>query len=752
MKKLITILLILVIAISAAMAQAPQQFKYQAVLRDTDGAIMANESVTVAIDILQGSTSGSSVFSESHEVITTAQGIINLNIGSQADLSAVDWSADDYFIQITVNGTVMGTSQLLSVPYAQYANEAGNTFSGSYNDLSDVPSNMDTDYTDDFSGDYNDLQNLPTLFSGNYSDLTNTPTLPSDIADLTDNSNLLFDGNYNSLSNLPVGDAPGEIRYWDGSRWQAIAPGANGEILMFNNGTPTWANYEPGLATVIFDSVYEITGYNAHCDAKVTSEGGNAVTERGILWGENSDLTINDGNKITNGVSSGVFSTEINGLDQLSTYHVRAYAINSAGTTYSDELSFTTNSMGFPTVVTSNVDYTEGPTAVAESEVTDNGGFAVISRGICWSTNENPSINDNTTTDGNGLGVYSSTLTGLLPNETYYVRAYATNEKGTSYGEAISFNTLNGLPTIISSIKEVGTTTASINSEATANNGYNIVSKGACWSTSSNPTLSNTNTNDGSGSGSFVSNLTSLTEGETYYVRGYTATTYDTVYSGELVVTAGDLLLFDIDGNDYEIVQIGTQKWMAENLKTTKYNNSEPIVLATQDWHWSYTRSAYYCWYENDSLQYADTYGALYNWYAVNTGNLCPDGWHVPTDEEWKTLEMELGMSQAEADNTQWRGTNEGSKLGGNSELWTDGDLENDSEFSTSGFFALPGGWRHEDGYFMYEGYNGWWWSSNEIGGGSLIGRNRTLDYGYSTINRSGADKKVGTSIRCLKD
>ncbi|MFO7864256.1 MAG: Vir protein, partial [Salinivirgaceae bacterium] len=130
MKKLTTILLILAIAISTAMAQAPQQFKYQAVLRDSDGAIMANESVTVAIDILQGSTSGSSVFSESHEVTTTAQGIINLNIGSQADLSAVDWSVDDYFIQITVNGTVMGTSQLLSVPYAQFAEAAGNTFSG----------------------------------------------------------------------------------------------------------------------------------------------------------------------------------------------------------------------------------------------------------------------------------------------------------------------------------------------------------------------------------------------------------------------------------------------------------------------------------------------------------------------------------------------------------------------------------------------------------------------------------------------
>ncbi len=141
MKKYTLLLISYLLIVTSIFAQAPQQFKYQAVLRDGSGNIIASQAKSIVIDILQGSSSGSVVFTETHNVTTTAQGIINLNIGSILTMD-IDWAANTYFIKITVGGVEMGTSQLLSVPYALYSEKAGNGFSGSYNDLKDVPQNI----------------------------------------------------------------------------------------------------------------------------------------------------------------------------------------------------------------------------------------------------------------------------------------------------------------------------------------------------------------------------------------------------------------------------------------------------------------------------------------------------------------------------------------------------------------------------------------------------------------------------------
>lgn len=167
MKKLSFLLLLVLLTVQGIKAQTPNQFKYQAVLRDASGNIIANQSKTIVIDILQGSTSGISVFNESHNVTTSAQGLINLNIGSvnTSGLANINWSANTFFIKITVEGVEMGTSQLLSVPYALHAKE---------------------------------------VESINYSQIANTPAIPSDISNLTDTTNLLFNGNYDSLTNKPT--------------------------------------------------------------------------------------------------------------------------------------------------------------------------------------------------------------------------------------------------------------------------------------------------------------------------------------------------------------------------------------------------------------------------------------------------------------------------------------------------------------------------------------------------------------------
>ena len=203
------------------------------------------------------------------------------------------------------------------------------------------------------------------------------------------------------------------------------------------------------------------------------------------------------------------------------------------------------------------------------------------------------------------------------------------------------------------------------------------------------------------------------------------------------------------DNHEYKWVKIGTQVWMAENLQcasgTYIEDNDTWADLDNND------TDAAYCYYNNDADGEKATYGALYTYAAAL--NACPAGWHLPSDAEWKTLEMALGMSQSEADDTGWRGTDEGSQLAGNSSLWNDGDLKDNSEFGTSGFLALPGGYRNDDssGTFSNQGYKGGGWgSSAEDDGSGAYGRG--LHYSFSTVYRNYFSKSYGFSVRCVRD
>ena len=205
----------------------------------------------------------------------------------------------------------------------------------------------------------------------------------------------------------------------------------------------------------------------------------------------------------------------------------------------------------------------------------------------------------------------------------------------------------------------------------------------------------------------------------------------------------------DIDGNIYQTVQIGNQIWMAENLKVTHYRNGDTIPNLTNNGDWLNTTSGAYCVYNNIPAN-ADTYGNLYNWYALaDTRNIAPEGWHVPTDEEIKELEMALGMSQAQADAINWRGTNEGSKLAGNSDLWNNGNLENNAEFGTSGYNILPGGYREMFGSYQLMSNYCYIWSLT-VDGVSVW--SRTLYYNLASIARATNGKCYGFSVRCVRD
>ncbi|MFC2126653.1 FISUMP domain-containing protein [Bacteroidota bacterium] len=217
-------------------------------------------------------------------------------------------------------------------------------------------------------------------------------------------------------------------------------------------------------------------------------------------------------------------------------------------------------------------------------------------------------------------------------------------------------------------------------------------------------------------------------------------------------------ILTDFDGNTYETVVIGNQEWMVENLKVTHYADGTPIPLVEDEGIWDNLGSTdkAYCFYDNSSSN-GDIYGALYTWAAAMNGQdgsdnnpsgvqgACPTGWHLPSDAEWKELEMYLGMSQEDADDTGWRGTDEGIKLKAESGWIQDGNGTNES-----GFTALPGGYRSGGGAFAFDGVAGIWWTSKVINSDSAW--YRSIYDNRNNIARNVWIKNYGYSVRCLKD
>lgn len=206
----------------------------------------------------------------------------------------------------------------------------------------------------------------------------------------------------------------------------------------------------------------------------------------------------------------------------------------------------------------------------------------------------------------------------------------------------------------------------------------------------------------------------------------------------------------DIDGNVYQTVSIGTQCWMKENLKTSKYRDGSSIPTDLSDSAWQATTTGAYSIYNDESAN-DTTYGKLYNWFTVtDSRNLCPLGWHVPSDEEWKTLEIFMGMSASDADlvgGGRGSAQNIGGKFKSTSLLWT---APNTGATNESGFSGLPGGNTNNDGTYTYIRDISYWWSSTEFS--AELGWNRFLYFSAGDSYRSYNFKQNGFSVRCLRD
>ena len=516
-----------------------------------------------------------------------------------------------------------------------------------------------------------------------------------------------------------------------------------------------FSNCPPVLASIGTKPITNLTSTAASCGGVIPNDGGSSISAHGLVWSTSENPTLDSNRGITNdGQGKVEFTSKIINLAPNTTYYVRAYATNNAGTAYGTQVTLKTPlNVSTPEVITTPVTVFTATSSTFGGNITDDGGASVTERGVYWGTSSNPVSTGTKLKIESVTNPFSATLSGLTPNTLYYVTAYAINSQGPGYGTAVSFTTLptpNNPPLLPSNPSPTnGATSVSTTPTLTwtcSDPENDLMTFDVYFESTSNPTTL------------VGSNLTTMS----YYpsVLNFVATyfwkvvakdnhsnsTPGPVWSFTTQTSGGSGIIFnsnltygsvsDIDGNTYKTIQIGSQKWMAENLKTSKYRNGDiiPTGLSTADW--STTTSGAYALPNNDNLNNT-IYGKLYNWQAVvDSRNVCPTGWHVPTDAEYTSLITFLGginnssVKLKETTTTHWSSPNTG--------------VTNEA-----GFTALPGGYRDNNGTYVSFGHDCNLWTSKEYSVSDAW--YSTMSYSHSIVGLLNYGKKSGFSVRCVE-
>lgn len=378
------------------------------------------------------------------------------------------------------------------------------------------------------------------------------------------------------------------------------------------------------------------------------------------------------------------------------------------------------------TATISDITYTS---SISGGTITSNGGSEVIERGIIWATTANPTVelNLNKTVDGSGNGSFVSELTDLLPNTQYFVRAYAFNEIGISYGNELSFMTNElGVPILsMGTIQNIGYVSAFVTVDVTDNAGSDVTKVGVCWSTSSNPSTDDFKTefdNSNGASGELFKNLEPNTK---YYARSFATNATGTGYGPEVSFTTLGTVT-DIDGNIYNVVKVNGKLWIKENLKVTKFSNGDAIPTTLNN-VLNEVDPKYQWVYNNDNANLPD--GRLYTWYvAADSRNVCPSGFHVPSFNELDMLgDAAYGLRETGTAN------------------WTDANGTN-----TTGFSAVGAGMRHGTNEFILQNVGMILLSTDSDPGNDNYTTSKFLSVNYGNdIMDYSHSKTYGLSIRC---
>jgi uncharacterized protein (TIGR02145 family) len=767
MKKSMLLLIAFFIFISVALkAQSPQKINFQSIVRNTSGVIVSNKSVNFKVTILSGSTSGTPVYSETHLKTTDAIGLVSLQIGtgtvSSGVFSSIDWGNAVHFIKLEADFTggntyvTLGTQELMSVPYAMYAAKTDTASLNLTNRFADkAPVNNPT-----FTGTVGGITKAMVVGLEN---VDNTSDVDKPVSTATQTA---LDTKFNK-ADFPRGNKPGEFLYWNVQNWQSFEPGSPGQtIIIDQSGNPTWgcivtnsadtASSNPTVtvnspltpitiatkgATGIFPAQYLPQGVTAAWSANVITISGTPAAAGTFNY--TIPLTGGCGKVDAQGTIT-VVDASVPG-DVVDVVVTDGLEEGEVIVTFSPPLSD-----GGSPIIEYEVEATEEVPGVNSPTISSYSQKNVLIENSTITSNDIPlTMAEDTNEPVSGFVVSSIirtkglkspiTVKGLKISVSYIFKVFAKNLIGSSpppsSGKTQKFTpklflcaagSASSSPSLIQN-----TALTNITHKTTKATGIGSASglpQGvtAAWS-------GNTITISGTPTAAGVFNYTIPITGLT--CNNVNATGTITVN----VPPCGSNITYN--GYDYKTVGIGTQCWMAENLRTDKYNDGTVINNETDNSGWGGLTTGARTEYVGGDLPttgYVGTYGYLYNWYAVtDSKKLCPSGWHVPTDAEWTTLTTFLEGTNVAGGKMKSTGTT----------YW---EVQKVGTDNSSGFSGLPGGYRFSDGSFRNIKNGAYFWSATAVGSSNAW--ERRLGSLNGDVFKGFSNNSFGYSVRCLRD
>ena len=748
-----------------ALAQVPQGFNYQATVRNASGDLIVNQNVYFKFNILQDSQTATPTYSETHYVPTDDAGQVSLVIGegtaSIGVFSDLNWSSGSRFLGIELNTgngyMAMGTTQFYSVPYALYAESAGSGGTSLPNGQN-VGDSIIWDGTAWIVASGNNNSNVIEITTGEvyqvngYAALSNTVIGSDGGYSITEKGVVWsLDVNPTVALTTKTNEGPGAQNFT--SNIEGLSPlfnyyyraYASNSLGSFYGNTYNFTTSDV-LPVVTTTAVSNISYTTATSGLSITNEGSD-ITYSGIIWSQNQQQLTPDTNYITTGEGS----LSIPNLEAGTTYYVRAFATNNKGTAYGAILTFTTQAdiptlqTTIPSQITANTAYSGGYTST-QSDYIDDGGAALTAKGVIWGTSSDLTIQSagNYITyncNGNNCNniIFGSTVNQLQPNTLYYVRAFAVNAIGTGYGQVLSFTTLAALPTVtigdytnltLNSVDFVGNNVVNDGGAPVLQRGV-IISHWPDGLVLNDACCENFISQNGTGIGSFTASFSQLQPGVIYYYRAYATNTVGTGYSDwsenyQFTTPFNVGSVIDVDENTYPTIILGTQEWMAENLKVTRFNDGTALTQSTSSGFWGGNYQDQYLYTSVDGNPGSNMYN-----YATVSGNynICPQGWRIPSTEDWNILINGLENPQTPAGN-----------LKSNSSSWQLSSVYG----SPNGFNLNLNGAISADGVWYNSGYTALLWLSDS----KVLFRNNEV--GYSLQDSQYND--TGACIRCVKE
>lgn len=574
MKKFFALSLIILL-FGSLFGQFSDSFNYQAIIRGSNGQVLPNKQLYLRVGILQGSMSGNELHSEVFATTSSEMGLVNVEIGSvnKQSFQSINWSNAPYYLKIDIDLNdgrgflTMGTSKLLSVPFALFAKNAQNVVENdpvfSNHSAKSITSSNINAWNSAYSWGNHSNEGYLKSFSESDPIFSAHPAKTITSQNLSSWTEAFTWGNHANAGYLKS--------FIESDPVFAAHPSKSisGPNIANWNLAYSWGNHQGLYRPVSYvPSWTEIT--NKPTFSTVATSGSYTDLTNKPVGANVGDMQYWNG---TQWVSIPV--GQPGQYLQLNASGIPAWG----GAAYAS-------------ISTTSVSSITQTTAVSGGNVTNDGGSTITAKGVCWSTSANPTIANSKTTDGSGTGSFTSNITGLNAGATYYVRAYATNSIGTVYGNSVSFTTQVQLATVTTgSTSSITTNSATIGGNVTSSGSSSVTERGICWSTTANPTVSNSKVSSGSGTGSFSCNLTGLAANTTYHVRAYATNSGGTAYGADVTFTTQAITVADnshlLLGNPSNATTdiANENNYLMEKAQfVLSYNNSKLIPNWTS-WH-----------------------------------------------------------------------------------------------------------------------------------------------------------------------